>query len=82
MLPQSLSRTQSKTKLMLCSLYLSFMSELKAFLLEYKNKASHVVAKVGMAHALSDCINAKFQVSVQINEVLLYNKKVNKLKTS
>ena len=31
--------------------------------------------KVGVAHALRDCINAKFQVSVQINEFLLYNKK-------
>ena len=31
--------------------------------------------KVGMEHAKQDCINAKFQVSVQINEFLLYNKK-------
>ena len=30
--------------------------------------------KVGVAHAQRDCINAKFQVSVQINECLLYKK--------
>ena len=38
-------------------------------------KRSALAQKVGMAHALRDCINAKFQVLVQINEFLLYNKK-------
>ena len=38
-------------------------------------KSSASARKVGVAHALRDCINAKFQVSVQINELLLYNKK-------
>ena len=38
-------------------------------------KQSTSAQKVGMVHALQDCINAKFQVSVQINEFLLYNKK-------
>ena len=31
--------------------------------------------KVGVAHAKQDCIHAKFQVSLQINEFLWYNKK-------
>ena len=38
-------------------------------------KQSATAQKVGVAQALQDCINAKFQVSVQINEFLLYNKK-------
>ena len=38
-------------------------------------KRSASAQKVDMAHTLRDCINAKFQVSVQINEFLLYNKK-------
>ena len=37
-----------------------------------KRRAS--AQKVGVAHALRDCIHAKFQVSVQINQFLLYNK--------
>ena len=37
-------------------------------------KRSASARKVGMAHALQDHINAKFQISVQINEFLLYNK--------
>ena len=37
-------------------------------------KRSALARKVGVAHALRDCIIAKFQVSVQINELLLYNK--------
>ena len=37
-------------------------------------KQSTSARKVGMAYALRDCINAKLQVSVQINEFLLYNK--------
>ena len=32
---------------------------------------STLVAKVGIAHAQQDCLNAKFQVLVQINKVLL-----------
>ena len=36
---------------------------------------STLVANVGMAHAQQDCLNAKFQVLVQINKVLLYNKR-------
>ena len=52
------------------------MSELKAFK-SYTGvqKRSASRRKVGMAHAYQDYINAKFQVSVHINEVLLYNKK-------
>ena len=38
-------------------------------------KRSALAQKVGVAPELRDCINAKFQVSVQINELLLYNKK-------
>ena len=38
-------------------------------------KRSALARKVGMALALRDCMNAKFQVSVQINEFLSYNKK-------
>ena len=38
-------------------------------------KRSVSAQKVGVAHTLRDCINVKFQVSVQINEFLLYNKK-------
>ena len=38
-------------------------------------KRSALSQKVGVAHALRDCINVKFQVSVQINELLMYNKK-------
>ena len=38
-----------------------------------KRRAS--ARKVGVAHTLQDCINTKFEVSVQINELLLYNKK-------
>ena len=38
-------------------------------------KQSAVDQKVGMAHAERDCINAKFQVSLHINEFLLCNKK-------
>ena len=38
-------------------------------------KRSASAQKVGMAYALRDCINAKFQVSVQTNGFLLYNKK-------
>ena len=41
------------------------------YILHYK-KHSVSVAKVDVAHVQQDC--AKFQVSVQINEVLLYNK--------
>ena len=37
-------------------------------------KRSTLAQKVGVAHALQDYINAKFQVSVQINEFPLYNK--------
>ena len=52
------------------------MAELRAFI-TYTGvqKQSASAQKVGMAHALRDCINAKLQVSVQINEILLYNKK-------
>ena len=57
-------------------LILFFMAEIKAFLSYTKvQKWSTLVAKMGVAHAYQDCIDAKFQVSVQINEVLLYNKK-------
>ena len=38
-------------------------------------KQSALAPKVSVAHALRDCTNVKFQVSVQINEFLLYNKK-------
>ena len=38
-------------------------------------KRSALARKVGVAHALQDCISVHFQVSVQINEFLLYNKK-------
>ena len=41
-------------------------------------KQSALAQKVGMVHALQNCINAKFQVSVPINGFLLYmcNKKL------
>ena len=44
-------------------------------------KQSASAQKVGVAHTLRDCINAKFQVSVQINEFRFYCTilKVNKL---
>ena len=38
-------------------------------------KQSTSARKVGVAHAQRDCINAKLEGSVQIDEVLLYNKK-------
>ena len=38
-------------------------------------KRSALARKMGVAHALRDCINTKFQVLVQITELLLYNKK-------
>ena len=38
-------------------------------------KQSALAQKVGMAHTIWDCIKMKFQVSVQINAFLLYNKK-------
>ena len=65
---------------MLCKPLFIVLVKVKG-LFKVKNTAvqkwSASVAKVGMAHAQWDCINAKFQVSVQINKVLLYNK--NKL---
>ena len=52
------------------------MAELRPFK-TYKGvqKRSALAQKVGVAHALRDFVNAKFQVSVQMNELLLYNKK-------
>ena len=51
------------------------MAELRAFkTYTGVQKQSASARKVGMAHVLQDCINTKFQVSVQINEFLLYNK--------
>ena len=70
---QSLSRKQIKTKLMLCEPLRIICVRVKGpfkVILQYKNEAPHLQ----MAHALRDFINAKFQVSVQINEVQLYNK--------
>ena len=58
------------------SLYLSCMAELRPFeTYTGVQKQNTLPRKVGVAHALRDCINAKFQVSLQINEFLLYNKK-------
>ena len=52
------------------------MAELKPFkTYTGVQKRSTSAQKVGVAHALRECIKAKFQVSVQINEFLLYNKK-------
>ena len=52
------------------------MAELRPFKTYTRvQKQSALAQKVGVAHALRDCINTKFQVSVQINEFLLYNKK-------
>ena len=60
---------------MLCKHLFIFLGRVKAFT-TYTGvqKQSDSAQKVGVAHALRDCINVKFQVSVQINEFLLYNK--------
>ena len=52
------------------------MAQLRPFK-SYTGVQKQIVSarKVGVAHALQDCITAKFQVSLQINEFLLYNKK-------
>ena len=52
------------------------MAELRPFKTYTEvQKQSALARKVGVAHAQQDCINVKFQVSVQINDFLLYNKK-------
>ena len=52
------------------------MAELRPFKTSIGvQKQSGLAQKVGVVHVLRDCINVKFQVSVQINELLLYNKK-------
>ena len=52
------------------------MAELRSFkTYTVVQNQSDPAQKVGVAHALRDCLNAKFQVSVQINEFILYNKK-------
>ena len=61
---------------MLCEPLFTFMAELRPFkTYTGVQKRSTSARKVGMAHALRDCINAEFQVSVQINGFLFYNKK-------
>ena len=80
--PRILSRKQINTELMHCKSLFIVHFRVKGFLkgMYWSTKRSTSVAKVGVAHAWRDCVNAKFQVPVQINEVLLYNKKINKLK--
>ena len=48
------------------------MAELRPYTGVQKQSTS--ARKVGVTHTLRDCINVKFQVSVQINEFLLCNK--------
>ena len=56
-------------------IHVTVKSLLKSYAVAQKQNTS--VTKVGMAHAYQTFIykSTKFQVSVQINEVLLYNKK-------
>ena len=60
-----------KTELMLCKPLFIVNVSVK-YLLSYAavQKRSTLVTWVGMAPTKLDCINAKFQVSVQVNEVL------------
>ena len=61
---------------MLCKPLFIVHGRVKAFkIYTGVQKRSASAQKVGVTHALQDCINVKFQVSVQINELLLYNKK-------
>ena len=73
--PQSLSRKQIKTKLMLCKPLFIVHERVKSFLkviLQYKNEVPQLQKWVWHMHNEIVAINAKFKVSVQI---LLYNKK-------
>ena len=69
-------RKQIKTKLLLCKLLFIAHGRVRGFckvILQYKNKASQLYNGCGTAYRV--CINTKLQVSVQINQILLHNKK-------
>ena len=72
--PQSLSRKQIKTKLMLCKPLVIVHERVKVFIkviLQYKNEAHQLQKWAWHMHNEIVAINTKLQVSVQI---LLYNK--------
>ena len=74
--PQNTLTKQIRDKLMLCKPLFIVHGRVKAFKTYTRVQKQNASAqKVGVAHALQDCINVKFQVLVQINEFLLYNKK-------
>ena len=68
---------------MLCKLLFIIHVKTKGLFKSYTRvqKQSSLAAKVGMVHAQGDCINVKFQVSVQINEVLLYVRTIKSKQT-
>ena len=68
----------NKTKLMLCKSLFFVHGRVKRFLkviLQYKNEVPQLQKWAWHMHNEIVYLNAKFQASVQINEVLLYNKK-------